>query len=200
MSLVMAAIWYLSRSALHKRSISAVLPEPTGPPTPTRRGPWGFFIGVCILVSRCPWSSTLPLQGRVKCGSCIRPPQSRPEQPRVLSLVPQGCEVGAERRRAQIIKRCLERAPRRCRDDRLEPRNDALAVGLAERHQPHAGGNPIGDQRLRKGGERRLDRDAVPGGSHRHRDGISDGTVPCSLQTIERGAGPGGARRLGEGI
>src|SRR5690349_1823164 len=28
---------------LHKRSISAVLPDPTGPPTPTRRGPWDLL-------------------------------------------------------------------------------------------------------------------------------------------------------------
>src|SRR5579863_10419392 len=40
MSLVMAAISKRSRNFLHSASISAVLPEPTGPPTPTRSGPW----------------------------------------------------------------------------------------------------------------------------------------------------------------
>src|SRR5947209_7583845 len=39
MSLVMAAISKRSRSRLHSQSISAVLPEPTGPPTPTRSRP-----------------------------------------------------------------------------------------------------------------------------------------------------------------
>src|SRR5438309_6524873 len=39
MSLVMAAISKRSRSRLHSQSISAVWPEPTGPPTPTRSGP-----------------------------------------------------------------------------------------------------------------------------------------------------------------
>src|ERR1700752_2547028 len=29
---------------LQSRSISAVLPDPTGPPTPTRRGPWDLVI------------------------------------------------------------------------------------------------------------------------------------------------------------
>src|SRR3954463_7482018 len=36
MSLVTAAMSYLSRNALHRASVSAVLPEPTGPPMPTR--------------------------------------------------------------------------------------------------------------------------------------------------------------------
>jgi hypothetical protein len=40
----MAAISYRSRNFLHNKSINAVLPEPTGPPTPTRKGPWGCFI------------------------------------------------------------------------------------------------------------------------------------------------------------
>src|SRR5258708_4802458 len=38
MSLVTAAMSYLSRSALPSASVSAVLPEPTGPPMPTRSG------------------------------------------------------------------------------------------------------------------------------------------------------------------
>src|SRR5215467_105473 len=44
MSLVMAAISNRSRSRLHNASISAVLPEPTGPPTPTRSGPYGLVM------------------------------------------------------------------------------------------------------------------------------------------------------------
>ena len=38
--LVIAAISKRSRNRLHSQSISAVLPEPTGPPTPTRNGPF----------------------------------------------------------------------------------------------------------------------------------------------------------------
>jgi hypothetical protein len=38
MSLVTTAMSYLSRSAWHSARVSAVLPEPTGPPMPTRRG------------------------------------------------------------------------------------------------------------------------------------------------------------------
>src|SRR3954467_8468664 len=40
MSLVIAAMSYRSRIDLQSRAISAVLPEPTGPPTPMRSGPW----------------------------------------------------------------------------------------------------------------------------------------------------------------
>src|SRR5687768_10219371 len=37
MSLVTTAMWKRSRIALHKESTNAVFPEPTGPPTPTRK-------------------------------------------------------------------------------------------------------------------------------------------------------------------
>src|ERR687897_915634 len=39
MSLVIAATSQASRIRLHSESTNAVLPEPTGPPIPTRRGP-----------------------------------------------------------------------------------------------------------------------------------------------------------------
>src|SRR3954447_1166177 len=39
MSLVTTAMSSVARIFLHSRSTSAVLPEPTGPPTPTRKGP-----------------------------------------------------------------------------------------------------------------------------------------------------------------
>ena len=48
-------------------------------------------------------------------------------------------------------------------DDRLERGEHALAVGLAERDEPHAGGNQVGGHRMQIGGERRLDGDAVAG-------------------------------------
>ena len=52
----------------------------------------------------------------------------------------------------------------------------------------------------RIGGERGLERDAVAGGGDGDRDRIGDRPVPDRLQPVERGAGPGGARRLDEGI
>src|ERR1700722_18716063 len=44
MSFVIAAMSYFSGNVLHSASISAVLPVPTGPPTPTRSGPWGDIV------------------------------------------------------------------------------------------------------------------------------------------------------------
>ena len=76
----------------------------------------------------------------------------------------------------------------------------ALAVGLAERDEPHAGGDPVGGERLQKGRERGRERDAVAGGGGRDRDRIGDRAVPDGLQPVERGARPGGARRLDEGV
>ena len=72
-------------------------------------------------------------------------------------------DVGAERRAADIVERGRERALRGGGDDRLERRQHALAVGLAERDQPHAGRDPVGGDGMQIGGERRLERDAVAG-------------------------------------
>src|SRR5271156_3946688 len=45
MSLVIAAISQRSRIVLHSQSISAVLPDPTGPPIPMRSGlPFGWLV------------------------------------------------------------------------------------------------------------------------------------------------------------
>jgi hypothetical protein len=68
----------------------------------------------------------------------MRYPASRPKQPRVLRFVPCAGEVGPHGRRAEIVERRAKRAVRRGGNGRLERGEHALAVGLAERHQPHA--------------------------------------------------------------
>ena len=80
-----------------------------------------------------------------------------------------------------------------CGDDRLQRRQHALAVGLAERDQPHAGGDPIGGDRLQERGERRFERNAMAGGGDRHRHRIGDRAVPDCFQPVERRAWPGRA-------
>ena len=116
-----------SRMRLHSASISAVLPEPTGPPMPTRSGPWG---------SVGPW--------------LLAPVGSAAEQPRVLRLVAHAGDVGAERRAADLVERAAH-ALGTCGEDRLERGEHALAVGLPERNEPHAGRHEIGRDRLQKG-------------------------------------------------
>src|ERR1041384_8475503 len=102
MSLVMAAISYSRRRRLHSASISAVLPEPTGPPTPTRSGPF-ILVSMPALISRA-------------------------EQPRVLGLVPHGGDVGAERRATDLVERCCQ-CPRGGRGGhRLEWRGQGLVL------------------------------------------------------------------------
>ena len=59
---------------LQSRSISAVLPEPTGPPTPTRKGPWGergAIIGVVPRFARNDSGPTFESHERNSLVYCV---------------------------------------------------------------------------------------------------------------------------------
>ena len=99
-------------------------------------------------------------------------------------------EVGAEGRGAEIVERSGQRAPRGGGDGGFERREHALAIGLAERHQPHAGRHPVGGERLEEGGQREVAGNAVAGGRHRDGNGISDRAVPDGFEAVERAAWP----------
>src|SRR3954469_2413798 len=142
MSLVMAAISYVPRSVLHSASISAVLPEPTGPPTPTRSGPWELV----IIHTPLELSPSAPADDPVsiaaagsrrvlrswKPASAGMTAELRPEQPCVLGFVAHAGDIGTERRPADPIKRRDERARYGRRRNRLERGKNALPVGLTE--------------------------------------------------------------------
>src|SRR5712664_2086034 len=152
MSLVIAAISYRSRSSLHKASISAVLPEPTGPPTPTRRGPWDVRM------------------------------LSAPEQPRVLRLVAHARNIAAEGGAADVIEAGDQRTPRGRGHHRLERGKHALAVGLAKRDEPHAGRDQVRRHCVEKGMQRSGKRNAVPRAGNPDRDRQRDVAVPDRKQ------------------
>ena len=60
-------------------------------------------------------------------------------------------DVGAEGRAAEIVERRAERARRGRRDQHgSSAASDALAVGLAERDQPHAGRDQVGGDRMQE--------------------------------------------------
>src|SRR5262245_33536717 len=111
MSLVMAQISYRSRNTLQSASIRAVLPEPTGPPMPTRSGPLGDF--------------------------AIAPPLG-PEQPRILRFMPHGGGFDRDCGTPDITERGGERRAEEPLQAGLEPGQNTQAVGLAERHEAHA--------------------------------------------------------------
>src|ERR687892_603752 len=108
MSLVIAATERRAERACASRSTSAVLPEPTGPPTPTRTG---FRI----------LSSNREKSGHTESG--IQP------------LVPHRGDVQQRRRGTKIMQGQTQRVGR-ARDD-LAPGacQDALGIELAEWHQ-----------------------------------------------------------------
>ena len=111
----------------------------------------------------------------------------------------QACQIGAQRRAADIVERRDERALRGRLDHRLERGEHALAVALAERDEAHAGRNEIGRTACRIGVQRRLERDAVARGGDADRDRIGHWPSPGRGQPVERGARPGRAGRLDEG-
>src|SRR5882757_6930573 len=113
MSLVTTAMLISSRRRLHRASTSAVLPEPTGPAMPRRRG-WGlwFMVGA---------------------------PGSRPEEARVLGLVVRAGDGVRRRGGGDVIVEHRQRARDDGGDARADLQQDALAGALAEGHQAHGG-------------------------------------------------------------
>ena len=75
----------------------------------------------------------------------------------------------------------------------------ALAVGLAERDEADAGGNPVGGQRVQKRLQRRFAGDAVAGAGHADGNGQRDGAVPRRVEARKRLAWPRGACRIDKG-
>jgi Sodium/hydrogen exchanger family len=128
------------------------------------------------------------------CAWCLRP-----EQPRVLRLVPHAGEIGAQRARTDFVERRPERARRRCRDGCFKGGEHALAVGLAERDEADAGGNPIRGQCVQERLQRRFAGNAMAGAGHAHGNGQRDGAVPRRVEARQRLAGPGGACRIDKG-
>src|SRR6266851_2035491 len=132
--------------ALQSRSISAVFPDPTGPPMPMRSGP--FVLDMFDARSATMSSRLSPGRRTEMHGAALI--LSRAKQSRILRLVPHAGKIGAKGRAAEIVERCIQRALSSCDDDRLEQGQHALAVGLSQRNEPRAGGNPVRRQRVQE--------------------------------------------------
>src|SRR5262252_6935632 len=135
MSLVTSAIWYDSRRCLHRASTRAVLPEPTGPATPTRRG-WVFIV--------------LPLPWEVSSGA---------KEPTVKVLVPRAGDALGGGGRTYLFIGQHEAALHRGRDRLHRSSQDPLTGALAERHHTNRRSHLAFDarERVAESGGRRLD-------------------------------------------
>ena len=65
--------------------------------------------------------------------------------------MPLACDIGAERRTADAVERHGKRSRGGRCDDRLESREHALTIGLAERDEPHAGRDETGGEAMQEG-------------------------------------------------
>src|ERR1700760_2607544 len=128
MSLVTTTRSHLSRIALHSISTSVVLPEPTGPPTPTRSGGRR-------LLRLAMWCSGVAREAGVWAKSVMAvSAKSGTEQARLLGLVAGAGDPEHRREGLHVVILHRQRAFDRRRhplDQRLQ---DALAGELAQRH------------------------------------------------------------------
>ena len=81
----------------------------------------------------------------------------------------------------------------------FERREHALAVGLAERDEAHAGGNEVGRLSVQIGMQRRRERSRCPAQATPTATGSATGPSQTASSRVERRARPGRARGLEEG-
>ena len=111
---------------------------------------------------------------------------SAPEQPSVLGFVMHAGEIGPQSRPADLVKWRSERAGGGRGGNRLERGENALPVGLAERHQPQPGRNQVCRHGVKVGVQRGGERNAMPGARDPDRDRQGNGAVPHRRQPNER--------------
>ncbi len=104
-----------------------------------------------------------------------------------------------KRSAADLVERRHQRACSGRGDIFLKRRKDALAIGLAERDEPHAGGDPVGRQRVQEGRQRRRAGDAMPGAGDADGDRQRDRSGPRGGKPVQRRARPCRARRIEKG-
>ena len=94
-----------------------------------------------------------------------------------MRLVTHAGDVRAECRAAKIVEGCGHSAMAGGHDDGLQRCKYALTVGLTERHQPRASGNPVRDHRVEKAMHRCGERHTMGGAHKPDGNGIDDRAV-----------------------
>ena len=125
---------------------------------------------------------------------------SAAKQTGVLRLVPGAREVGAKRRAAEIVERCGQARVAPSPQPPVQGLQQALARGVAERDQPHAGRDPIATTaRARR---RAMPARAECHGRRRRRQPRSDrrpARAKSAAAAPMRRARPGGSRDFEKG-
>src|SRR5580693_9816925 len=128
MSFVITTRSYRSRNNLHSTSTRVVLPDPTGPPMPTRKG--GFRL--------VRWALLTVIALRKASNSEFR---LRAKEPRILVCMPRRNNSQVGSKGGDPVGAGLDRMEHHIGDECMHGKKDFLSGNLSQRNRLQSGGH-----------------------------------------------------------